>query len=491
MPSTEARFIFTARTGAEANPSRLRFEPCLVSMNALLPMPTPTRDRQFRAIPASGGLMAWLWILSVGIGLWQAWRIEAQTDWIQISRIGGWQRVSTPETGSSDCLAVAWMGHHVCVADANDGLQVIDVRDGSAPVRVGGLATGGLAWDLVVKDSLVYLADAALGLVVIELANPADPRRVGDHAAGGGVLGVAVEGAHAYLASGRSGLQVFDITDPTRPEKVGECGLPGEAVAVALSGPRAYVGTVPAGRLVVVDVADPTHPRVSGGCELGGYPTDIEVTGGRAYVATGVAGLQVVDLREPDRPQALGAWQGDCVVSRVALADGRLWVSGARCELDVLIGTVRVLSIADPAHPERIGGVDEIGSLGLAAAGDRLCVAAGNRGIQIHQFTELPAFIRRFVRDGLLDLSWNQAGTGMMVQRTPRIGTGLWEDVAGSPATNHLSLPAEGGAGFFRLKTPVPDRPSERGDPEGRDVDSLVGGTTVSFAFAWPADLPF
>ena len=281
--------------------------------------------------------MAWFWILSVGIGLWHSWRIEAQTEWIQISRIGEWQRVSTPETGSSDCLAVAWMGHHVCVADANDGLQVIDVRDGSAPVRVGGLATGGLAWDLVVKDSLVYLADAALGLVVIELANPADPRRVGGHAAGGGVLGVAVEGAHAYLASGRSGLQVFDITDP--------------------------------------------------------------------------------------------------------------------------------------AHPERIGGVDAIGSLGLAAAGDRLCVAAQNRGIQIHQFTELPAFIRRFVRDGLLDLSWNQAATGMMVQQAPWIGTGLWEDVAGSPGTNPLSQPAESGAGFFRLKTSAPRRPSERGDSERWGVD--------------------
>jgi hypothetical protein len=86
-------------------------------------------------------------------------------------------------------------------------------------------------------------------------------------------------------------------------EFVGQIG--GAILAVDTDGRYAYVGVGP--RLVTVDVRDPRSPRRAGEtAQLGDLVRDVVVAGDRAYVAAGTAGLAVVDVSDPERPE-LGA----------------------------------------------------------------------------------------------------------------------------------------------------------------------------------------
>jgi len=118
---------------------------------------------------------------------------------------------------------------------------------------MGGYATGGIAWNLAIRDGLVYLADLNAGVVVVDVSNPAEPQRVGGYAVG--ALGIALQGTYAYVACGGNGVHVLDITDPTSPRRVGSCAVPG-AYAIAVSGDSAYVVDFNAGLLVVIGITN-------------------------------------------------------------------------------------------------------------------------------------------------------------------------------------------------------------------------------------------
>src|SRR5438876_9255312 len=95
--------------------------------------------------------------------------ITPAAEWVRLAPQGQWKRTPSLETGSSDVQAVQISGNYACLADANDGLQVIDVSNPASPQRAGGYDTGGIAWNLSARDNFVYLADLNAGLLVIDL----------------------------------------------------------------------------------------------------------------------------------------------------------------------------------------------------------------------------------------------------------------------------------------------------------------------------------
>jgi DNA-binding beta-propeller fold protein YncE len=64
-------------------------------------------------------------------------------------------------------LHVAVAGAYAYVADYEAGLQIIDVSDPAAPVRVGGYDTSGGAYGVAVAGRYVYVADDGGGLVIL------------------------------------------------------------------------------------------------------------------------------------------------------------------------------------------------------------------------------------------------------------------------------------------------------------------------------------
>ncbi len=104
---------------------------------------------------------------------------------------------------------MAVSGNYAYVADADAGLQVIDVSNPANPQRVGGYDTSGYAYGVAVSGNYAYVADCDAGLQVIDVSNPANPQRVGGYDTSGYAYGVAVSGNYAYVADGDWGLMIL------------------------------------------------------------------------------------------------------------------------------------------------------------------------------------------------------------------------------------------------------------------------------------------
>jgi len=53
-----------------------------------------------------------------------------------------------------------------------------NVSDSAFPVRIGGCDTSGAAWDVALSGTLAFVADGNGGLQVVDVSNPSAPIRI-------------------------------------------------------------------------------------------------------------------------------------------------------------------------------------------------------------------------------------------------------------------------------------------------------------------------
>lgn len=284
---------------------------------------------------------------------------------------------------TSDGFVYAAVGAH----GLNNGLEIFDYSNPSAPAKVGGYAkaSGGVT----MHGDCAYLSRGSLGLQILDVSDPGAPTLLGGYDTAGSASDTFVSGGFAYVADGEPGLQIIDISDPTAPRLVGTCDTPNRASRVSVSGNVACVVDSP--QIQVVDVADPTMPRMRGTFKGSAAPLAVQVVESYAFVACYTAGLYIVDVSNPDAPTSVGHYETvrpaqDISVSGnyafVASEDGGLEVvdisnmkspkgmgvlptSGDVFDLK-LVGTnayladgraeLAIVDVADPAHITRVGG---------------------------------------------------------------------------------------------------------------------------------------
>lgn len=90
---------------------------------------------------------------------------------------------STAQVGAidtpSNALAVFVQNGYAYIADGNDGLVIVDVRHPENPAIVGQYDTPGNCQGVAVQDSFVYLADGAEGLQVVDASDLTNPKLYG------------------------------------------------------------------------------------------------------------------------------------------------------------------------------------------------------------------------------------------------------------------------------------------------------------------------
>jgi hypothetical protein len=228
------------------------------------------------------------------------------------------------------------------VADYAAGLQVIDISNPAAPVRVGGYDTSGIATDVAVAGQYAYVADYLAGLQVIDVSNPAAPVPVGGYDTNGSCVDVVISGSHAYLADYAAGLQVIGVTNPSTPSWVGGLDTVGYARGLALLGHYALVADDSAG-LAVVDIANPAAPLGVTELALSGVASGVTVSGPYAYVAAYAAGLQVINVLNPAAP----SWAGGLDTNGHALS---VAASGAYAYVADGVDGLIILRVDDLNH---------------------------------------------------------------------------------------------------------------------------------------------
>ncbi|MEW6159458.1 MAG: hypothetical protein AB1813_18680 [Verrucomicrobiota bacterium] len=133
---------------------------------------------------------------------------------------------------------------------------------------VSELDTRGVVNQIQVVDDVAFLAEDQNGLKIVDVRDPAQPVEVGHYETRDWTLGLDIVGTTAYLADGHSGLKVVDVSDRKRPRGLGRVLLPRqsnfgqyEAWSVKVRNGFAFLAAEAAG-LCVVDVTDPTQPRL-------------------------------------------------------------------------------------------------------------------------------------------------------------------------------------------------------------------------------------
>jgi hypothetical protein len=105
----------------------------------------------------------------------------------------------------------------VLLAGVNSPMLIYDVSDPSQPVVVSDYGNADL-WitQIILRNQMAFIAEANFGLEIVDVSNPQSPTRIGAYAAGGYANSMAVVDNYAYLAGGR-GVVALDISNPSHP----------------------------------------------------------------------------------------------------------------------------------------------------------------------------------------------------------------------------------------------------------------------------------
>ncbi|TAM50692.1 MAG: hypothetical protein EPN53_07620 [Acidobacteria bacterium] len=403
----------------------------------------------------------------------------------------------------ADPLATAWsvtvLGDAAYVAATTQGLRVAAL--GAQPHEVGRLELAGFSSRVVAFGPLLAVGiGSPLGgrISIVDPTVPAAPREVGAVALRG-MRDIAAMGSLLLVAE-EIGLQVVDAANPSNPEVVAsvtyrdlEDPLSGATNAVAASGTRAIV-TGAANGAWIVDLADPRHPALISTYVPGDsfFPVAVAADSEHAFILTHPGGLRVVSLADAAHPREIAA---------LALPAMPEWVRLEGTTLLVAAGTLGFIEIdvSTPTSPRIASTYRTPGlSSGVARAGDRVVLAAGDGGLVILEPSGIPPALTQ---------SPTAASGGPPLDETPwpspsserareswltRIRGSLPSPrIAGSPSAP-MALPAPGTASTGEGRTLTVTSAADSGPGSFREaLTAAVEADTITFDPAvFPPDAP-
>jgi predicted AlkP superfamily phosphohydrolase/phosphomutase len=311
------------------------------------------------------------------------------------------------------------------------GLSILDISNPASPTVRGSVVSAGSGKNLgvVVKDGYAYVAGQSRGLQIIDVRNPGAPAIVAVRKVAGSAWDVAIKDHIAYVVSFAGELYLFNVANPASPVQLRSIGLlawasgagttniqrlknlypsgGGKGTGVAVAGDHLVAVEWNYGRLYYWNVADPALP-VYGGTYRAPYLLRVEADASRNVVYMmsafgGTSGLYTIPISALDRDVSIDhASCGVCgyLPSRFGMDQGGVGVvPGGRYTFFAGgkgNGELHVVDAADPAEPvdaaTTVVGPHYLGlaqSMGLAAIGDFLYLAAGRTGVQVFTFPGL------------------------------------------------------------------------------------------------------
>ncbi len=115
-------------------------------------------------------------------------------------------------------------GQYAYIADL--GLRIVDISNPRKPRTVACYDTPGVAYNLDLVESLIYIADDWCGLRIIDISNPEAPKEIGFYDTPGYAYDVKIKGNYAYVADGIAGVRIIDISEPDHCKEISFTDMP-------------------------------------------------------------------------------------------------------------------------------------------------------------------------------------------------------------------------------------------------------------------------
>lgn len=305
---TEPRFLGTIPTSGSAQDVAVSGGLCVVSNQrgglSTVALGTPAPSGVVASVPWTNGMDS---VKAVGNRLYATSYFPAElvvfdvTDPLAPVTSGHVHLVSS--LGS----AIAVEGDTAFVAE-RAGLEAYDVTHPAAPVFLDGVASAAPLNGLAADAGLMYAAsESQVGVYAVATPSDLDTIALFPITGQGGRIGLA--GGVLAVAAGQQGLHLYDATTPTAPAWRGTA--PGSfAMDVALHLPYAFVAQYVDARdfqtLQVVDCSDLDAPTPVKVIPFLGEVDRLVPSGDLLYVGTWTAGVNVLDVGQPERTLPLG-----------------------------------------------------------------------------------------------------------------------------------------------------------------------------------------
>jgi hypothetical protein len=247
-----------------------------------------------------------------------------------------------------------------------DGLHIIETADPTAPVELGHYQRSGQGYSndvkLVQAGPKRYAIIADLPVDVVDVTDSAHPTLAAQISEDAHTLAVEARNAkvYAYFGNYDATCPIYDITNPAAPQKLGSFATPGSLVHdLSIDNGIAYLNAWDAG-FYVVDYTTPATPT-----QVGRWPNTPTKTshsnwttmaGGRHIALHGEeaygAHLDIVDVDPASSQfmQSFATWK-----TRDYVSIHNLMAFGTKAYFTYYQDGVRVLDLADPAHPVQLG----------------------------------------------------------------------------------------------------------------------------------------
>ena len=347
-------------------------------------------------------------------------------------------------------------GNYAYIADASEGLIVLNVTDPSAP-KVESTISGSTS-DVVTSGNYAYTINDGY-FTIEDITDPSSPTLLSQYMSDSGTIeeiaisgehayllttvyladeyhdmleivdisnatapvyksiyfgddkesmnSIAVSGNYAYIADDYGGFMKVDVSNPISPELADKYDNAGSVSDVAVSGNYAYLAESGNG-LVIADISDRSSPIFTGSYDSSDDAYKVEVAGNYAYLGThwfcNINALHIVDISNPSSPAMTGLWSFDPESFSTAVADDYAYIAN----YDVL--EIVNVNMSNPSSPSIVGSIS-IPALDIAAEGNYAYINAEGDGFVILNATNpsSPQIEGSYDVDGNIAISGNYA----------------------------------------------------------------------------------
>ncbi len=314
-------------------------------------------------------------------------------------------------------------GSYAYVADGPDDLEIIDVSNPENPVEVGQYCDRlGWARKVIISGHYAYVADDWRGLEIIDISDPKRPYKVGEFSDFVGTIRLAYDvfmrDDIVFLADNYAGVHVINVSVPSAPSYITTYHYGGSSGVYVTNNNYLVICTIPGIR--IINVTNVYSAKLLSSIDITGYGINIQVDGACAYLADGLGGLKIINISDPHNPVILGTFKlhdcnfiTDCIkhedlVYVASFRDGliilnvsypsspyqvgtyhlnycyRIFVSGSYCFVADYAEGLKIIDVSDPREPFVVGSFYDGGvALGVYVVGNYAYVADGPDGLEI------------------------------------------------------------------------------------------------------------
>lgn len=223
-------------------------------------------------------------------------------------------------------------------------LHILDIRYPELPHEISTLPLSPFATDFAVTDGYLFMADAYNGLRIIDVSDAHAPQEVGYQPIYE-IEDVEAIGSYLYLAT-PAAINIFDISTPSEPQATMALSFGGEMTRV---GDYLFVGS---GKLRVIDVSNPSHPTLVSTYEPDGSIREQAASENRIYLFTSAFEVEVLDSSNPENVNKIGSF------NRYDVIDNGIISGLGASENYLVLSNANIFTLVDASQPSEPTVVD-------------------------------------------------------------------------------------------------------------------------------------